>query len=199
MINFQNPQFLRSGWTAKGIHDNARIAVFAGRSNAGKSSVINALCGGKFARAAKTPGRTRMINLFQLHGGHILADLPGYGFANVPLQQRILWDNKINNFLKEPKIVAAVLVTDSRRGIGKRDISLLNLLSNLHILVLLNKADKLNFSQLNQQIKHDQLLLNKIAPHAQILPFSASHKTGLLQAREAASRMLSHDSPRPSQ
>ena len=135
-----------------------------------------------------------MINLFQLPGGHVLADLPGYGYAAVPKKEKKLWGVKITQFLHEPKIAGAVLVTDCRRGLGVQDIALINIIPQKNILVLMNKADKLGRQQLKKQLSQAQNIINDIAPHAQILPFSASKKTGLKDVRAAAADILSNDS-----
>ncbi len=180
-MNFCNPRFLRSGWTAA---DAAPAVVFAGRSNAGKSSALNALCGGRFARAAKAPGRTRMINLFELAGGRVFADLPGYGYAAVSRGERRLWGARITRFLRAPQIVGAVLVADCRRGLGERDAALLALADGLPALVLMNKIDKLNRDRARRCVVDAREQLAEYAPSARALPFSALKKDGVCEARE---------------
>lgn len=185
VLDFRNPVFLRAGWTAGKIAPDARIIAFAGRSNAGKSSVLNALCGGRFARAAKTPGRTRMINLFQLRGGHLLADLPGYGYAKVSRPEQNVWRDKIPRFLRGPKIGGVVLVADARRGLLENDFALLSLAQNAPALVLLNKSDKLNRAEMRRCADNTRRALDAFSVNIAAQPFSALKKTGAKEARAA--------------
>ncbi|MBE8158718.1 MAG: ribosome biogenesis GTP-binding protein YsxC, partial [Betaproteobacteria bacterium] len=160
-----------------------------GRSNAGKSSALNALCGGRFARAAKAPGRTRMINLFQLRGGNVLADLPGYGYAKVARAEQKMWGEKISLFLREPEVGGVVLVADARRGLMENDFSLLALAAHLPALVLLNKSDKLNRADMRQCAEKTRRALGDFSQIA-VLPFSALKKTGTAEARAAVAALL---------
>ena len=186
-MNFSNPRFLRSGWNADGISE--RIIVFAGRSNAGKSSAINALCGGRFARAAKTPGRTRMINLFALSNGYVLADLPGYGYAAGPRTDSDSWGAHITEFLHAPQIGGAVLVIDCRRGLQQKDGALLALVAGLPTLILINKTDKLGRAELHRQKQTIQTAVRDL-PLVCTQIFSARTKIGVPEARIAIANML---------
>ncbi len=147
-INFSNPIFQRSVNNIDQVDDHIPIVVFAGRSNVGKSSVINLLCGGRFARVSRTPGRTRMINLFELGDVHV-ADFPGYGYAAAPREERKWWVEQLPQFLQYAPIFCLVLIIDSRRGIGKMDQQLLDFCASrdFHILMVFNKSDKLNNQQ----------------------------------------------------
>lgn len=147
-INFSNPIFLRAVNEAKTVPLDRQIVVFAGRSNVGKSSVINLLCGGRFTRVSRTPGRTRLINLFEL-GDVLLADLPGYGYAAVAKTQQQWWGKELAKFMLCPAIACVVVIVDSRRGIGQLDQQLLDLCASrgLTTLVVFNKIDKLNNQQ----------------------------------------------------
>ncbi|MGI9307533.1 MAG: ribosome biogenesis GTP-binding protein YihA/YsxC [Gammaproteobacteria bacterium] len=190
VIDFRNPKFLGGGWTARGVAPGRRVAAFAGRSNAGKSSALNALCGGRFARAAKAPGRTRMINLFALAGGHALADLPGYGYAKVSREERRDWGENIARFLREPCIAGAVLVADARRGVGESDMQFLALADGLPVLLLLNKSDKLGRNELRRRVLETEKMLAEVAPHVFAMPFSALKKNGVGEARAAVAKLL---------
>ena len=121
--------------------------AFAGRSNAGKSSAINAICDhNKLARASKTPGRTQQINFFALAEDKRLVDLPGYGFARVPLEIRLQWTKLVENYLgKRRSLAGIVLLMDVRHPLKDQDRDLIGWAAALGIPlhVLLTKADKL--------------------------------------------------------
>ncbi len=122
--------------------------AFAGRSNAGKSSAINAICDhNKLARASKTPGRTQQINFFALAEDKRLVDLPGYGFARVPLEVRAQWTRLVENYLgKRRSLAGIVLLMDVRPPMKDQDRDLIGWAAALGIPlhVLLTKSDKLS-------------------------------------------------------
>ncbi|MBK6280223.1 MAG: YihA family ribosome biogenesis GTP-binding protein [Gammaproteobacteria bacterium] len=122
--------------------------AFAGRSNAGKSSAINAICDhNKLARASKTPGRTQQINFFALAEDKRLVDLPGYGFARVPLEIRQQWTRLVENYLgKRRSLAGIVLLMDVRHPLKDQDRDLIGWAAALGIPlhVLLTKSDKLS-------------------------------------------------------
>src|SRR5262245_7083693 len=120
--------------------------AFAGRSNVGKSSAINALTGRRgLARTSKTPGRTQTINFYGLGDSARLADLPGYGFARVSKSMRALWAELIGTYLEaRPSIAAVVVIMDARHPLTPLDEQLLEWLEGRRVLVLLSKADKLS-------------------------------------------------------
>lgn len=126
-----------------------QIAV-AGRSNCGKSSLINALVGRKkLARVSQKPGKTQEINFYRINDRFHLVDLPGYGFARAPEGTRERWRRLIEPFLQEsPDLAGIVLLIDSRRGLLSQDEQLLEFLARLQIptLLVLTKIDKLNRS-----------------------------------------------------
>jgi GTP-binding protein len=145
--------------TAPQLHHLPALAVpevaFVGRSNAGKSTCINTLAQQRqLAFASKTPGRTQDINLFSLgkHGltDAVLADLPGYGYAAVPKEDKSRWQQVMANYLiSRPNLRGVVMLCDPRQGITELDNILLDVIrprvaSGLNLLVLLTKADKLN-------------------------------------------------------
>ena len=188
---FSNPQFLCSTWRAPEAPDGVPLVVFAGRSNAGKSSVINALCGGRFARVSRDPGRTRMINLFQLAGGAVLADLPGYGYAKISHTERASWAAPVDRFLRSPKICGMVIIVDCRRGLGNLDLLLLDGFVARPVLVILSKADKINREKLILAQREAEKTLSELSPSAVVLPFSATKKTGVDKARAVLSGWIS--------
>ena len=121
--------------------------AFAGRSNAGKSSAINALANRtKLAFTSKTPGRTQQINFFRLRGGALLVDLPGYGYAAVPQTLKRHWQHFLGRYLEtRQSLVGLALVVDARHGVSELDRRLLAgyLTSGRPVLVLATKLDKL--------------------------------------------------------
>ncbi len=182
-MDFSNPKFLRSVWQEKEIPPETSVIVFAGRSNAGKSSTINALCNGRFARVSRDPGRTRMINLFQLANGAILADLPGYGYAKISRKERKSWAPRLNKFLRAEQIFGMVVIMDCRRGLGELDSLLLSAFNIQSLLIIMSKSDKLNRSQLNLAKRTLEKKLNEMEINAVVVPFSALKKTGINEAR----------------
>jgi len=137
--------------------------AFVGRSNAGKSTCINTLTQQKrLAFASKTPGRTQAINLFSLgkQGATdaVLADLPGYGYAAVPLQDKLRWQQVMANYLvTRESLVGVVMLCDSRHGLTDLDEALLEVIrprveQGLKFLVLLTKADKLSRAEANKAL-----------------------------------------------
>ncbi|MGU9950813.1 MAG: ribosome biogenesis GTP-binding protein YihA/YsxC [Gammaproteobacteria bacterium WSBS_2016_MAG_OTU1] len=189
MANFQNPKFLRSTWSIHGVASDVPIVVFAGRSNVGKSSVLNILCAGKFARTARLPGRTRAINLFELLSGEMLADLPGYGYAVGPREEKKEWGEKLPVFLRERNICGAVLVVDCRRGLQERDITLLDMLT-CSSLVLMNKADKLGKVAMRECLQKARKDLELLAMPPVVLEFSVLKKIGAEDARKIVSGFM---------
>ncbi len=126
--------------------DEGHEIAFAGRSNAGKSTAINRLTGQKgLCKTSKTPGRTQLINFFQLDENRRLVDLPGYGFAKVPKNMRQHWDKVLSSYLLERNSLSGlVIVVDIRRGLSEMDVGLIDMIdSAIPVHILLTKADKL--------------------------------------------------------
>lgn len=121
--------------------------VFMGKSNVGKSSLINKVCNRKaLARVSHTPGRTQQINFFSIAGKLLLVDLPGYGFAKVSGNQRKNWEKLITYYLENGEHIRTVnLLIDSRRGIRENDIQIMHLLQsiNKNVRLIFTKADKI--------------------------------------------------------
>jgi len=119
--------------------------AFVGRSNAGKSSLINSLVGKPCARVSKTPGRTQQINFFSLGNKISLVDLPGYGYAAVSKQTRMQWDDLILNYLRYRKnLVRIFLLIDSKLGIKPNDEEMMRIFDSLGLIfqIVLTKSDK---------------------------------------------------------
>ena len=152
-----NTDFLKGVVAMNGLPPADRIEVcFAGRSNVGKSSLINALTGRKaLARTSNTPGRTQEINFFTLLETHYLVDLPGYGFAEAPLPVVEKWQRLLKSYLSGRQTLRrAFVLIDARHGIKKVDQDILDLLdrSAVTFQVVLTKCDKLKSGQ------HEKLL-----------------------------------------
>ena len=149
ILDYRRAEFLTS---ARELHqcppDQGWEVAFAGRSNSGKSSGINALAGNrKLARASKTPGRTQLINFFSLSENQRLVDLPGYGFAKAPEAARRAWAQQMETYLEQRRSLRGlVLMMDCRRPPGQYDKVMLNWASSalMPVRLLLTKADKLS-------------------------------------------------------
>ena len=142
-----NADFLKGVVAMNGLPGDDRIEVcFAGRSNVGKSSLINALTGRKgLARASNTPGRTQEINYFTLAESHYLVDLPGYGFANAPLPVIEKWQKLLKQYLSgRVSLRRAFVLIDSRHGVKAVDEEIMSLLDSSAVTfqVVMTKADK---------------------------------------------------------
>ncbi|HEX7964646.1 MAG TPA: ribosome biogenesis GTP-binding protein YihA/YsxC [Gammaproteobacteria bacterium] len=147
-LDFRHMRFLLSAAALAGLPaDTGREVAFAGRSNAGKSSALNAISGvSGLARVSKTPGRTRLINLFGLEGGMRFVDLPGYGYAKVPEAERLKWGAMVEDYLNARQSLAGlILVMDIRHPLTEFDRQMLGFAGDLSlpVHVLLSKADKL--------------------------------------------------------
>ncbi|MDW3224697.1 MAG: ribosome biogenesis GTP-binding protein YihA/YsxC [Paracoccaceae bacterium] len=139
--------FVKGVVAMSGLPDPDRMEVcFAGRSNVGKSSLINALTGRKgLARASNTPGRTQEINFFTAGDAHYLVDLPGYGYANAPLAVVEKWQRLLKQYLSGRQTLRrAFVLIDARHGVKKVDSEILSLLDSAAVTfqVVLTKADK---------------------------------------------------------
>ena len=155
--------------------------AFAGRSNVGKSSAINALLGRKrLAFTSKTPGRTQTINFFDLGDGTRLADLPGYGYARVPRPLRAQWAELVGGYLQSVRSLAGVVVVmDARHPFTPLDRQLLEWLGNARVLVLLSKADKLTRTEQAATLQAVGLLTR-----AELRLFSSVTRQGVDECRD---------------
>lgn len=160
----------------------AEVAI-AGRSNAGKSSSINALTARRgLARTAKLPGRTRLLNFFELTPLRRIVDLPGYGYASASDAERASWGPMISALAARASLRGLFLVVDSRRGLTAGDEELLAWAAPLRVPVhvLLSKSDKLKRAELQHALAG---ATRQLAGRATVQPFSAVDGTGLEQAR----------------
>lgn len=187
MSRYPQARFLRSADSAAGFGDDsgAEVAI-AGRSNSGKSSAINAILGRTdLARTSRTPGRTQLVNLFEIVPGRRIVDLPGYGYANVPPAMREHWRRLMDAYFRRRESLAGlVIVVDARRGFGENDEVMLEYAAarGCPVHVLLTKADKLGRNESRHVLEDTR---NRLAERAQAQLFSAETKTGLDAARGA--------------
>ena len=158
--------------------DRPEIA-FSGRSNVGKSSLINRLVNSrKLARTSSKPGRTRSINFFSIGKTLFLTDLPGYGYAGVPLHIRRDWKKLVETYLKKrSNLKAVVVIIDIRRKLSEGDLDLLNWLKVFQVkpIIVLTKIDKLSKSGVNRQI---DLISNQLLKESFDQPIAFSAETG---------------------
>lgn len=171
-------QFIKSAVLEKDFpnHDFLEVAI-AGRSNAGKSSFINSLTSNKIAKVSSTPGKTRLLNFFQLDESYVLVDMPGYGFAARSGSEMKDWHRMIETYLMtRPQLAGLLLVMDIRRD-WTEDEELLKEFSERRgfpLLVVLTKADKLSYSQSLQATAK----IKKSSGLSAVFPASALKKTG---------------------
>ncbi len=180
---YRRAQFLISAGKAAQFPHNGSEVAFAGRSNAGKSSALNTLCDNKgLARTSKTPGRTRLVNFFQLDEERRLVDLPGYGFAKVPVAMKKEWENLMTQYISDQlSLKGLVVIMDIRHPLNDYDWQMLEWCQHydLPAHVLLTKADKIKRgAQQNSKLK-TQKLLKEANITASVQVFSALKKTGL--------------------
>jgi GTP-binding protein len=163
--------------------DYGSEVAFAGRSNAGKSSAINAITQRHgLARTSKTPGRTQLLNFFELGPQQRLVDLPGYGYADVPAQQRSTWQGLIDALRERASLKGLFVIVDARRGLKDGDEGLLAWAGPGHrVHVLLSKADKLGRSEATATLRAAAAAL---AGRASVQLFSALKGTGVKEAQD---------------
>lgn len=180
---YRQAHFLISAGNAKQFPHGGSEVAFSGRSNAGKSSAINTLCDNKgLARTSKTPGRTRLVNFFELDEKRRLVDLPGYGFAKVPVAMKNEWEKLMTQYLSEQQALKGlVIIMDIRHPLNDYDWQMLEWCHHYQLPahVLLTKADKIKRgAQQNSKLK-TQKLLKEEGIDASVQVFSALKKTGL--------------------
>ena len=155
-LNLSNSTFFISTTKPKEMPESISEVAFVGRSNVGKSSVINAICKKKnLARTSKTPGRTRAINVFTPAKGRWLVDLPGYGFARVSGEEKALWQKMIEEYITTRKTLKKVyILIDSYVGPSELDLVMIDWLKKLNISygIIANKTDKIPNLNLEQLI-----------------------------------------------
>lgn len=196
-MNFNNVHFEISAATLRDCPATSLAEVaFAGRSNAGKSSAINAITGhARLARTSKTPGRTQLINFFAVADNRYLVDLPGYGYAKVALSVRDKWQLELEQYLrKREALVGLILLSDIRHPLKEFDQMMIDwsLQANLPIHILLTKSDKLKRGAAqNTLLAVKNQLQNRAGASVQL--FSSVSNSGLDEARAKLEEWLYAD------
>ncbi len=186
-------EFLKSAPALKFLPDPEGPEIaFAGRSNVGKSSLLNALTGRKsIARASVTPGRTQELNFFEVGEPTQLrlVDMPGYGFAKAPIKVAENWRRLVRDFLRGRQVLKRVLVLiDARHGMKPVDGEMMKMLDEAAVgyRVILTKADKIKASELEEVLLRTQADARKhVAAHPQVLVTSAEKGMGIAELRAA--------------
>lgn len=170
--------------------------AFAGRSNAGKSSAINTLVGHtRLAFVSKTPGRTQLINLFRLRNGAALVDLPGYGYADVPLPIRKQWQGLLEHYLtRRQELAGLVMIMDARRPLLELDRQMINWFgpTGKPIHCLLTKADKLTKQEQTKILREVQADVADSGSQITAQLFSSLKKTGMEEAEKVIGGWLNN-------
>ena len=185
MSQYPKAQFILSANDPKQfVRDIGSEVAFAGRSNSGKSSAINVIVNRRqFARTSKTPGRTQLINFFNLTDGTRIVDLPGYGFARVNEATREHWGRLLSNYCENRQSLKGLfMIVDIRRGLSEYDRSMLFFakLQNTAIHILLTKADKVKRRIANETLR---TVKSELEESATIQLFSSLKRVGVDEAR----------------
>jgi len=166
--------------------------AFAGRSNVGKSSLLNSLVRRKsFARVSRTPGRTREINFFRINNGFVLVDLPGYGYARVSKEKKSEWRPMIESYLRRTtQLRGIVLLLDIRREPSEDDRAMLDFLAEVEVptIVALTKTDKLSKAAARERA--EEIARALALETEQIIPFSAHTGEGRVELLEAITTLV---------
>ena len=182
---FSNTRFLLRGFSLKDLPEDQGIEIaFCGRSNSGKSSVLNALAKNKkLAKTSKTPGRTQAINIFCLDEQKLrrIADLPGYGFAKVSKKTQKEWARFITDYLNFRKsLKGLVIIMDIRHPFKESDLALIDWChqTDIPLLILLNKADKFSTSKVKEEVKKANSAIKEMNLVGQAIAFSSKKSIG---------------------
>jgi GTP-binding protein len=177
--------------------DSGHEVAFAGRSNAGKSSAINTLTSQRsLARTSKTPGRTQLINFFQLDDRHRLVDLPGYGYAKVAEQVKLRWQQTLEDYLRTRQSLSGlVLLMDIRHPLKAFDCQMLNwcVQSQMPVHVLLTKSDKLKRGAANNALHQVRRYLQDLGGECSAQLFSSLKRGGVEQLIQVLDRWLEYE------
>ena len=182
MIHLQKAEFVRSAARREDFpRDGLPQVVFAGRSNVGKSSVINRVLGRKnFARVGNSPGKTTHINYFRIDGKFYLVDLPGYGYAKVSQAERARWGRLIQSWFDDPALMSlGCMLVDARHAPTADDRSMGAWFreTGRPFLVVANKLDKLKKSEIGPNLQRIREVL-ELEETVKLIPFSAEKGTG---------------------
>lgn len=180
-LNFNKAEFIRSAVKKEDfLRDGLPQMAFAGRSNVGKSSVINRLVNRKnFARVGASPGKTSQINYFRIDGGAYLVDLPGYGYAKVSKTERDRWGRLMESYFASGLITLGVMIVDARHKPTADDVTMANWFYDAEcpLVVVANKLDKLKKSEIEPNLLRIRETLDLREGDA-LVPFSAERGDG---------------------
>ena len=195
-LDFRRTHFVTSAAKLSQLPpDTGSEIAFIGRSNSGKSSSINTICDQKtLAKTSRTPGRTRLINLFEVAPGKTLVDLPGYGYAAVPEAMKKQWQNSLTQYLQKRKALRGIVITmDIRTPLRDHDRMIIDwsVAANLQALILLTKADKFGVNKRREIMGELKLQLSEFGGNFTVIPFSSLKKVGVDEARTVLNRWFS--------
>lgn len=194
-IAFHQAWYLKSAAELSQLpEDQGAEVAFIGRSNAGKSSSLNIITGIKgLARTSKTPGRTQMINFFALDQERRLVDLPGYGYAKVPLAVKARWMENVDEYLRTRECLKGlIIVMDIRHPLKELDQQVLSWAMNCGVPthILLTKADKLTAGAARTALREVQQALAPCGEAVTVQLFSSISRTGVEEAKQVLTRWL---------
>ena len=199
-MKVKSAQFVKSATSPEHYPRDGRPEVaFMGRSNVGKSSLINSLLGAKgLAKTSSTPGRTQLINFFLINEAFRFVDLPGYGYARVPGAVKREWGPMIEKYLaSRPNLVLSILITDSRHEPSKLDLLMRDWLTEQAqpFVIVATKADKLSSNQLRANLSRASAVLGKENP---VIAYSAVTRSGADRIwKEITTRVADFGSGKP--
>ena len=192
-LNFNKVEFIRSAVKKEDfLRDGLPQMAFAGRSNVGKSSVINRLVNRKnFARVGASPGKTSQINYFRIDSGAYLVDLPGYGYAKVSKAERDRWGRLMESYFASGLITMGVMIVDARHKPTADDVTMANWFYDAErpVIVAANKLDKLKKSEIEPNLARIRETLG-LREGAALVPFSAERGDGKEQLIALLREML---------
>lgn len=189
VIDFRRTHFVTSSPDLARLPKDLGMEIaFAGRSNAGKSSALNAICDqNNLAKTSRTPGRTRLINLFEVCKGLTLVDLPGYGYAQVPESMKKEWQKAMSEYLqKRMALRGLVVVMDIRHPLKDHDRLIIDwsIAANLPCLLLLTKCDKIGINKSREVIGELKVQLQEFGGNFAMIAFSSLKKIGVNEVRQ---------------
>ena len=193
---YHQAKFINSSPDLKSTPPDTGLEIaFAGRSNAGKSSAINTLTRQTgLARTSKTPGRTQALNFFEINEGQRFVDLPGYGYAKVPLPVKQKWHQLMETYLtKRKSLCGIILVMDVRHPLTEFDWQMIEWCQHtqLPLHIILTKADKLNFGAAKAVMLQIQKELSELPVPLSVQLFSSLKKSGVDEIHAALNRLFS--------
>ena len=183
-LNYHKTHFVMSAANIRQLPADAGVEVaFAGRSNAGKSTALNTLANQKnLAKTSKTPGRTQLINLFEVSENCKIIDLPGYGYAAVPEKVKLQWQKSLGEYLQQRQCLGGVVILmDIRHPLKDLDQQMIEwaVSADLPILLLLTKADKVSQSERSKQVRMVREAILPFQGDIQVEVFSSQSRLGV--------------------